>query len=140
MTSTGSPEVSLQDKDPLLIFDGDCGFCTSAVNGLQKRMKRSFDVIPYQFANLEKYQLTTEECEKRIYLITVDKKSVSDKQFSGHKAISKIWRMQTNPLWKFLGWVIIFPGINLISYLAYWLMARYRHKLPGGTPACQLPR
>lgn len=123
---------------PLLIFDGDCGFCTSAVDALQKQMRTKFETIPYQFADLEKYHLTTEECSQRIYLI-VNTAEDTEKQYSGHKAISKIWRIQANILWKALGWFIIIPGINLLSYLGYWLMAKYRHKLPGGTPACQLP-
>jgi hypothetical protein len=31
------------------------------------------------------------------------------------------------------------PGIRQSAGLVYRLIARYRHKMPGGTPACRLP-
>jgi len=41
-------------------------------------------------------------------------------------------------LWEILGRVLLFPPISWISALGYRIIARYRHFLPGGTPACKL--
>jgi hypothetical protein len=32
------------------------------------------------------------------------------------------------------------PGIRQLAGVVYRLVAKYRHKLPGGTPACKLPQ
>jgi predicted DCC family thiol-disulfide oxidoreductase YuxK len=31
------------------------------------------------------------------------------------------------------------PGVRQIAGFVYRLVAKYRHRLPGGTPACKLP-
>jgi predicted DCC family thiol-disulfide oxidoreductase YuxK len=31
------------------------------------------------------------------------------------------------------------PGIRVLSAAGYRLVAKNRHRLPGGTPACELP-
>ena len=40
---------------PLLIFDGDCAFCSSSVRVGQRRIKRMPRAEPYQFLELEQF-------------------------------------------------------------------------------------
>ena len=41
--------------------------------------------------------------------------------------------------WGVLGGVMNVPGIRHSAGLVYRIVAKYRHRLPGGTPACKLP-
>ena len=43
-------------------------------------------------------------------------------------------------LWGVLGRVIPLPVFNILGSAAYRVIARNRHRLPGGTPACAIDR
>jgi hypothetical protein len=43
-------------------------------------------------------------------------------------------------VWKPIGWLIQVPPISLLAAVGYRLVAKYRDKLPGGTPACKVPQ
>jgi predicted DCC family thiol-disulfide oxidoreductase YuxK len=40
-------------------------------------------------------------------------------------------------LWVMAGWVLLVPPVSWVAPLGYRLVARYRYRLPGGTPACK---
>ncbi len=60
------------------------------------------------------------------------------KTFGGHRAFAKILLLQKNPLLKIVGALVMYPPISFFARPAYRLVAKYRHKLPGGTPACKI--
>lgn len=117
-----------------LIFDGDCGFCTSSANFAVEHSKVKLEAVPYQWSALEKFGLTEVETQKKVYL------NVAGQNYAGHKGVAKLLRLQPNWLLKIIGVLAIIPPISLISAGLYFLTAKYRHKLPGGTPACKLSR
>jgi predicted DCC family thiol-disulfide oxidoreductase YuxK len=47
--------------------------------------------------------------------------------------------LQRNWLLSAVAAVMVVPPFSWLSALSYRLVAKYRHKLPGGTPACKLP-
>ena len=114
-----------------LIFDGDCGFCTTSANFIVKESKPIVTAIPFQWAELQKFGLTAEQTVKKVYL------HVEGTNFAGHKAVAKLLRLQPNPALKLLGLISLLPPFNWSAAFLYWLTAKYRHKLPGGTPACK---
>ena len=117
-----------------LIFDGDCAFCTSSVNFIVKHAKTKFEAIPFQWANLSEFGLTLEQTTKRVYLI------VDGKKFAGAQAVAKLMRLEPNWIYKILGGIAVVPPFRWVAALLYALVAANRHRLPGGTPACKLPR
>ena len=117
-----------------LIFDGDCGFCTTSANFIVKESKPKITAVPYQWSELQEFGLTREQTEKKVYL------HVAGKNYSGHKAVAKLLRMQPNIFQRAVGVVAIIPPFTWVGAGIYWLTAKYRHKLPGGTPACKLER
>lgn len=117
-----------------LVFDGDCGFCTTAVNWLERTLPVMPPTIPHQWADLERLGLTLDEARERVWLVT------ADHQYGGHLAVSALLRKQPDVRWRFVGWLLVTPGFSRIAAVGYSLVARYRHLLPGGTPACRLPR
>ena len=119
---------------PILIFDGDCGFCTSAANWAARNSSLQLTVEPWQFANLSALGLTSQQTAKRVYLV------VAGKQYAGHECVAQLLKLQTNLAARTAGHLMLLWPLSLASAAGYWLVARFRHRLPGGTPACKLPR
>lgn len=119
---------------PLLVFDGDCAFCTSSVNWLERRVKRSPHVVAWQHADLAELGLTAEACEEAVQWVGVDGSVHSAERAVGHALV------HGGKGWWVLGRLILLPGVRWVAGLVYRWTARNRHRLPGGTPACSLPR
>ena len=119
---------------PILIFDGDCGFCTSAANFVVRRSSTVIKAIPWQRTNLADFGLTVEQASSKVYLITKDGQA-----FGGHEAFAGLLRLERNGLLRILGSLLTLPPISWFAAGGYRLVAKYRHKLSGGTPACKLP-
>lgn len=117
-----------------LIFDGDCGFCTTTANFIVKKSKVEIKATPWQYQDFSGLPVTKEQCADQVYLL------VDEKAYGGHQAFGMILKVHTNPIYKTLGSVINSPALAWIMRPGYRLVAKYRHKLPGGTPACKLPR
>jgi predicted DCC family thiol-disulfide oxidoreductase YuxK len=127
-------------KSVTLIFDGDCGFCTTSANFAVARSKHPITTIPWQRANLAEFGLTEQMASSRVYVaVSGDEQQGVEGLFGGHEAFAKLLKIQPNLFAKFLGVLMVTPPISWIASVAYVLLAKYRHKLPGGTPACKLP-
>ena len=118
----------------ILIFDGDCGFCTTTANWIQKHSTVPVDIQPYQWANLAEFGLTEAEAAAKVQLVS------SGKVYDGHRCIAKLLLLQTNPLVKLLGVIMVSPLLDRVSAAVYDWVAANRQRLPGGTPACKMPR
>jgi predicted DCC family thiol-disulfide oxidoreductase YuxK len=119
---------------PVLVFDGDCGFCTTTANWIKKNSKVALEIAPYQWTDLRQYGLTAEEAAAKVQLV------VGDKVFAGHNCMAKLLLIQPNLFLKLVGAVMVMPVIEPISARLYTWIAANRQKLPGGTPACKLPK
>jgi predicted DCC family thiol-disulfide oxidoreductase YuxK len=118
---------------PVLVFDGDCGFCTTWA-GRAERWWRLDHVEPYQFIDLEPLGLTAERCAEAVQWVGADG-TVS----SGERVIVAGLRHRGG-VWGVLGRLIALPGMVQLAGIAYRIIARNRFKLPGATPACQIGR
>jgi predicted DCC family thiol-disulfide oxidoreductase YuxK len=116
----------------LLVFDGDCGFCTTAVDVLERLLPEFPNATPWQWLDLDELGLTRDDATRYAWLVT------SHHQYAGHLAFSALLRMQPAPGWRFLGHLVATPPFSWIAAVGYHFVAKYRHRLPGGTPACQL--
>ena len=117
---------------PLLVFDGDCGFCTTSAMFGQRRLGLD-RVEPWQRLDLDHLGLSEAQCEQAVQWVGVDG-TVSSAQY----AVIEALRHAGAP-WSFLGRVMALPGVHQFAGVVYRWVARNRSKLPGGTPACQLP-
>lgn len=131
MTNSSSGQVNAKT---VLIFDGDCGFCTSTANWIVKHSRISIAAVPYQWARLEEFGLTSQQASAEVQLVS------DGSIFAGHYCMAKLLKLQPNLLVRLIGKLMTAPGINSISELVYKWIAANRHKLPGGTPACEMPR
>ncbi len=88
---------------------------------------------PWQWADLDALGVTTEQAQERVWLVD------AAGRHGGHLALSALLRMQPTAGWRFLGWILRTPPFSFVARLGYFLTARYRYRLPGGTPACKMP-
>lgn len=95
--------------------------------------------VPFQWADLDALGVTEAEARDRVWFVSAGQESGAER-FGGHRAVSALLRGQHHPGWRFLGHLLVAPGFSLIAAGGYALVARYRYKLPGGTPACKMPR
>jgi predicted DCC family thiol-disulfide oxidoreductase YuxK len=123
-----------ENQRGVLIFDGDCGFCTTSVDWLTRMLPAPPTSIPFQWADLARYGLTESDTAERVWLVT------PSHQYGGHLAVAAMLRHQPAAGLRLLGWLGSIPPFSWAAAVGYALVARYRHRLPGGTPACQLKR
>ena len=129
-----SHETSVPSRSPLLVFDGDCGFCTTAVEALRRRLPRFPEATPWQWIELDAYGLSADDVRDYAWVIS------PSHHYGGHLALSALLRMQRSPLLRVAGALLATPPFSWAGALGYRWIAANRHRLPGGTPACALPR
>ena len=129
-----SSALSKPSTSPLLVFDGDCAFCTTWVNRLETVLPYFPTATPWQWLDLDSLGLTDADGAEYAWLVT------PRHQFAGHLAFSALLRLQPSVGWRFLGHLLATPPVSWVAAIGYRFIAANRHRLPGGTPACALPR
>jgi predicted DCC family thiol-disulfide oxidoreductase YuxK len=114
---------------PVLVFDGDCAFCTSSVRLLEKIGPKA-EIVAWQQTDLGALGLTEAAAAAAVQWVEGD-----GTIRCGHEAIAAALR-SAGGVWALAGGVLLVPGISPIAAGAYRLIANNRHRLPGGTPAC----
>jgi len=112
-----------------LLFDGDCGFCTRSAE-FARRLGLHTDVAPWQFSEIDRFGITPAQAMDAVQFVSSD-----GVVLSGHCAIAAALRTGRPPL-RWLGYLLVLPVISRFAAIGYRLVARYRYRLPGGTPAC----
>lgn len=121
------------EQRPVLVYDGDCGFCTKSVEVLERLVGPDVEVVAWQFADLDELGVTAERAQHEVLLVT----PIGD-VYGGAEAFAKLLAFERGP-WTLPGAVLQLPGIDKTAAAVYRLIAENRYKLPGGTPACALP-
>jgi len=120
------PQSSLSDtSDGLLIYDGDCGFCTTTANYARRLLPDDVAVEPWQSLDLELYDLTMADVLSAAYF--VDQEGTKHR---GHMAVGVALGRMPVPFHP-AGWLIRNPPVSWLAAVIYDLVARYRFKLPG---------
>lgn len=123
------------DSPATLVFDGDCGFCTSSAHWIERRWRSGqATAIPWQrlSANqLEGFGLSRDDVASRVWW--VDQRGA----VGGERAIAAAL-IGAGGVWRLIGRVMDVPPLLWLARPRYRMMARHRHRLPGGTPACRL--
>jgi predicted DCC family thiol-disulfide oxidoreductase YuxK len=118
----------------VLIFDGDCGFCTSAANFIVARSSAPIEAVAWQLTDVTVFGLTAAQTAARVYFVA------EREAFGGHLAFAQILWVQRNWALKTVGWLLTVPPFCWLGSIGYALVTRFRHRLPGGTPACAVGR
>jgi predicted DCC family thiol-disulfide oxidoreductase YuxK len=116
----------------MLIFDGDCSFCTTSAMWIEHRLPSGARVEPWQRLDLDAFGLTEADVTTAAYW--VDERG---RTYRGHRSIGKAL-MAAGGGWKPVGALVLIPPFSWLAALLYVVVAKNRHRLPGGTPACKL--
>jgi len=116
----------------VLVFDGDCGFCTSSARFLQRRVVRdgTTRIAPWQRLDLDELGLTEDQCRAAVQWVGGDGQVAS-----GHAAIAATLRAG-HSVWRPVGALLVAPGFSWLAARLYSWISDHRYALPGGTPAC----
>jgi predicted DCC family thiol-disulfide oxidoreductase YuxK len=113
----------------VLVFDGDCAFCTSCVR-LLERIGPDAEIVAWQLTDLDRLGVTEEQAAAAVQWVPTD-----GAVRPGHEAIAAAL-ISAGRFWRIVGRALLLPGISWLAAKAYRLIADNRHRLPGGTPAC----
>ncbi len=116
----------------LLVFDGDCGFCTTSARWIQRRLPHDVGVEPWQALDLDQLRLTEHDVTSAAWWI-----DDSRGNHRGHAAIGRAL-IAAGGVWSLVGRLLITPPVSWLARPGYWLVARNRHRLPGATESCRL--
>ena len=118
---------------PLLLYDGDCSFCTSCARCLE-RISPGVDVAAWQRTDLTVLPVSAAEASEAVQLIGAD-----GTVRSGHEAIAAAL-LGAGPGWRLVGRALVAPGVSSLAAGGYRLVAANRgsisrvfRKLSGST-------
>lgn len=120
----------------MLIFDGDCAFCTRSVEFGARLFVAWPASVPSQSLgdlSLAKLGLDRGKVDAKVWLKLPGKPALG-----GAAAVTAILRLQPGFGWRALGALGGLPIIKQLAEGVYRLVARNRHRLPGATPACEI--
>jgi predicted DCC family thiol-disulfide oxidoreductase YuxK len=121
----------------ILLFDGDCGFCTTCANWLGHRVGDDVRIVPAQELGddeLADAGLTRAQSAAAAWWL-----DTHGRAWRGHLAVGKGLEA-VGGMWGFCGRLSLLPGIRLVGAGVYRIVVRIRFRLPGGTPACRIPQ
>ncbi|MEU1814793.1 DUF393 domain-containing protein [Streptomyces roseifaciens] len=118
---------------PVLVYDGDCGFCTTSVRWAEKYVRPRCDVVAWQFADLAALGVTQRRAEHELLWI-----APGGTVYGGAQAVAKLL-LSARGGWAVPGAVLTLPPVRQVAHGLYRMVADNRHRMPGGTAACALP-
>ena len=127
MTTSGATTTSTGT----LVYDADCGFCTVCADWLADHGTATLE--PWQALDLEALGLTVDDVTTAAYWLDADGRVAA----RGAGAVSAALRTCRGG-YPLLGRLMRLPVARTVADAAYGVVARNRHRLPGGTAACKL--
>ena len=119
---------------PLLVYDGDCSFCTSSARWIAAAWARPARAVASQrldAAELDRLGLTVMDTQQAVWWI-----DEHGRRFRGHLAIGRA--LEAADGWRrAVGRALLSWPLRSIGPASYSLIARFRHRLPGGTAECR---
>ena len=119
---------------PVLIYDGDCAFCTRCVGLIPKLFAARPTMTSWQGADLASLGLTAEQCAGAVQWVEAD-----GRVSSGHRAFARLMQ-SSGGLWPIVGYLLMKPPLSWLAAGIYRVVSTNRHHLPGGTAACRTDR
>jgi predicted DCC family thiol-disulfide oxidoreductase YuxK len=120
-------------SSPVLLYDGDCGFCTRSVRFIERRIPTSAQIRAFQYADLPSLGVSPSRASYEVVWVARDGRA-----YGGAQAVAKLL-LDAGGLWRIPGLIGRVPPFRWIAHGLYRLISNNRYRLPGGTPACALP-
>lgn len=119
----------------LLIYDGNCGVCSSWATWITKKWKEphTAEAVPCQWlseADLQSLGLSTDDVKRAAWWVEDGQRS------RGHAAVARSLVL-VGSVWGLVGRLLLVPPVSWPAAVGYSVVSRYRYLFPGGTPACK---
>jgi len=115
---------------PVLIYDGDCGFCSWWVAVLAPRVASRARLQPYQTTDLRHLGVRPADAAAALQWVPV-----TGRPLTGAQALAA-WLASGRQPWRLVGVVLSTRGISDLAQLVYRRVARVRHSIPGPWQRC----
>ncbi len=121
-------------SQPVLLYDGDCGFCRLWVERLRRwDRKGAIRCVPAQeraaVAGLP--PIDDDALDRAMHLVMPD-----GTVFAGGRAVPAV--LQYLPGWRWLGGLFRLPGAPWVTDMVYSNIAKRRHRLGCGSERCRI--
>ncbi|MGS2640996.1 thiol-disulfide oxidoreductase DCC family protein [Streptosporangium sp. G12] len=126
MTPAGTPAR-------FLVYDGDCGFCANALRALRRVLPDWPETFAWQTLDLAHHGLSPEQVARAAWWIERGRAPAG-----GARAFAALLVWQRSRGWRVLGRLLSVPPVSWAAEPVYAVVARTRHRLPGGTPLCSV--
>ncbi|MEV4947826.1 DUF393 domain-containing protein [Streptomyces sp. NPDC053755] len=118
---------------PVLVYDGDCGFCTASAAAAQRLLHAACECTAWQSVGLDSLGVTRERAAYEALWVTPDGAA-----YGGAQAVAKLL-LRAGRGWAVLGAVLRLAPVRWIAHAVYRIVANNRGRLPGGPRACAAP-
>lgn len=115
----------------LIIYDGDCGFCSASARWLRGHVRPSAQIVAWQELDLFPLGLTPEQCTSSVQWVGPHGERADQSQ-----AVAAALRTGVQP-WSGAGWVLGRQWLRPLADRAYRFVARHRGRLPGASDSCR---
>jgi predicted DCC family thiol-disulfide oxidoreductase YuxK len=116
---------------PVLIYDGDCGFCSAAVDFARRRIP-ALRAQAFQQTDLGALGVTRQRAAREVLWA-----QGGGRVCGGAQAVAGLLT-DAGGRWALAGALLRIPPLSWLAQAVYLLVAANRHRLPGGTPQCDL--
>ncbi|MFF4158377.1 thiol-disulfide oxidoreductase DCC family protein [Streptomyces sp. NPDC001678] len=125
---------TISSREPVLAFDGDCGFCQAVINRISTRGRPALNAVPWQFLPQEVTQPHLHRLDREVLLL-LDGKVIA----GGADALGEYLGSSSSYGYRTAGSAIKLPVLRRCARGIYRWVARNRHRMPAGTPSCAVP-
>jgi predicted DCC family thiol-disulfide oxidoreductase YuxK len=116
---------------PVLIYDGDCGFCSASVDFARRWINPALRAQPFQLADLSALGVTREQAAREVLWVPS-----GGRVAGGAQAVAGLLT-DAGGRWALAGALLRIAPLSWLAKGCYRLVAASRHRLPGGTPHCR---
>lgn len=92
-------------------------------------------LVPWQWTDLEPLGVSVDEVDVAVVMVGVDLR-----HRSGPEALADLLTSSTATGWRACGRLLGSAPVLIVAWPIYRLIARNRHRMPGGTAQCSLPQ
>jgi predicted DCC family thiol-disulfide oxidoreductase YuxK len=119
-----------------LVYDGDCGFCTTSANWIVRHWSEGDGSVAVPWQRLapgvmEAAHLSEADVQRAAWWIDGQRRE------EGSRAVAAAL-IAAGGVLAVVGRILLLPPVSWVAPLGYRVVARYRYRLPGGTPACKV--
>jgi predicted DCC family thiol-disulfide oxidoreductase YuxK len=121
--------------ESVLIYDGDCGFCTTTARWAARKFGNGARAMPWQFLDdgfFQSHRLSHRDVQEAAWWV-----DSNGRRERGHRAVGRALQAGGG-FRRVAGRLVLTWPTSWVAAGVYRLIVRWRYRLPGGTPACNV--